>query len=192
MRFSCLTIGKRKRISLGTNRICVLTMAVIEWICWGNTRKGTENMWGLGRALLQWRIPVQCPWIFLGAPLKFNGAPGNIQGNLTGMVTSHERYGASNHRQLDCYCNNFVKLTAENKSRLKITGRLWVNSIFGFAYTVSKARIKYLQVRRTSYFWALWLFQMLKGPLFQTKLHLLNNVLLSGFQSSRGALKFTE
>ena len=25
------------------------------------------------------------PWIFPGAPLNFNGAPGNIQGNLTGM-----------------------------------------------------------------------------------------------------------
>ena len=25
------------------------------------------------------------PWIFPGAPLKFNGAPGNIQGNLTAL-----------------------------------------------------------------------------------------------------------
>ena len=82
--------------------------------------------------------------------------------------------------------------TTNNKSKLKITGRLWVNSIFGFAYTVSKTRKKYLQVRWTSYFWALRSFQMLKGPLFQTKLHWLSNVLLSGFQSSRGALKFTE
>ena len=31
-------------------------------------------------------IPVKLPWIFRGAPLKFNGAPGNIQGNLTGMI----------------------------------------------------------------------------------------------------------
>ena len=30
-------------------------------------------------------ILVQLPWIFPGAPLKINGAPGNIQGNLTGM-----------------------------------------------------------------------------------------------------------
>ena len=28
--------------------------------------------------------PVKLPWIFPGAPLNFNGAPGNIQGNLTG------------------------------------------------------------------------------------------------------------
>ena len=30
-------------------------------------------------------IPVKLPWIFLGAPLTSNGAPRNIQGNLTGM-----------------------------------------------------------------------------------------------------------
>ena len=33
---------------------------------------------------------------------------------------------------------------------------------------------KYLQVWRTSYFWALQSFQMFTGPLFQIKLHLLN------------------
>ena len=32
-------------------------------------------------------IPVKLPWIFPRAPLTFNGAPGNIQGNLTGMGT---------------------------------------------------------------------------------------------------------
>ena len=31
-------------------------------------------------------IPVKIPWIFPGAPLKINGAPGNIQGNLAGMI----------------------------------------------------------------------------------------------------------
>ena len=31
-------------------------------------------------------IPVKIPWIFTGPPLIFNGAPGNIQGNLTGMI----------------------------------------------------------------------------------------------------------
>ena len=30
---------------------------------------------------------VKLPWIFPGAPLIFNGAPGNIQGNFTGMQT---------------------------------------------------------------------------------------------------------
>ena len=31
-------------------------------------------------------IPVKLPWIFPGAPLKINGAPGNIQGNLTALL----------------------------------------------------------------------------------------------------------
>ena len=43
-----------------------------------------------------------------------------------------------------------------------------------------------------SYFWALWSFQMFVSPLFQSKLYLLSTVLLSGFQSSPGALKPTE
>ena len=30
-------------------------------------------------------IPLKLPWIFPGAALIFNGAPGNIQGNLTGV-----------------------------------------------------------------------------------------------------------
>ena len=29
---------------------------------------------------------VQLPWIFPGAPLKINGTPGNIQGNLTALM----------------------------------------------------------------------------------------------------------
>ena len=29
--------------------------------------------------------PVKLPWIIIGAPLKVNGAPENIVGNLTGM-----------------------------------------------------------------------------------------------------------
>ena len=33
-------------------------------------------------------IPVKFLWIFPGAPLIFNRAPGNIQGNLTGMLLS--------------------------------------------------------------------------------------------------------
>ena len=33
-------------------------------------------------------IPVKLPWIFLGAPLNFNGTPGYTQGNLTGMEVS--------------------------------------------------------------------------------------------------------
>ena len=39
-------------------------------------------------------IPVKLPWIFPGAPLNFNGAPGNIQGNLRGMGGTYARAGA--------------------------------------------------------------------------------------------------
>ena len=48
------------------------------------------------------------------------------------------------------------------------------------------------QVTRTSYFIALWSFQIFTNHLFLIKLHLLSTVLLSGFQSSTGALKSTE
>ena len=51
---------------------------------------------------------------------------------------------------------------------------------------------KYLQIQCTSYFRASLSLQMFTGPLFQIKLHLLWAVLLSGFQSSTGALKSTE
>ena len=51
---------------------------------------------------------------------------------------------------------------------------------------------KYSKVQRTSNFWALRSFEMFAGPLFQIKLHLLSTALLSGFQSSTGALKSTE
>ena len=34
-------------------------------------------------------IPVKLPWIFPGAPLKINGASGNIQGNLTSIRSAH-------------------------------------------------------------------------------------------------------
>ena len=38
-------------------------------------------------------IPVKLPWIFPGAPLKINGAPRNIQDNLTVMDTSGRTSG---------------------------------------------------------------------------------------------------
>ena len=31
---------------------------------------------------------LMLPWIFMGAPLIFNGAPGNIQGNFTALLSS--------------------------------------------------------------------------------------------------------
>ena len=44
----------------------------------------------------------------------------------------------------------------------------------------------------TSYFWALRSFHMFTDPFFLRKIHLLSTVLLSGFESSLGALKSTE
>ena len=44
---------------------------ILSWFLWD---KEQENI-----------IPVKLPRIFLGAPMKVNGAPGNSQGNFTGM-----------------------------------------------------------------------------------------------------------
>ena len=49
---------------------------------------------------------------------------------------------------------------------------------------VAHKTIWYLHVWRTSYLWSLWSYQGVRGSLFQIKLHLINTVLLSGFQSS--------
>ena len=77
----------------------------------------------------------------------------------------------------------------------------WLRSIFwSLSYHVLHKRSVKKQcqklgnifVRRTSYFWALRSFTMFTSPLFHIKLHSLNTVLLSGFQSSRWALKSTE
>ena len=47
-------------------------------------------------------IAVKLPWIFQGTPLKFNGAPGNIQGNLTPLqlLTLQIYHQTSNIRTL--------------------------------------------------------------------------------------------
>ena len=42
-----------------------------------------------------WRVQIylsRLPWIFLGAPLKVNGAPGNIQGNMTALYTPWQSF----------------------------------------------------------------------------------------------------
>ena len=45
----------------------------------------------------------------------------------------------------------------------------------------------YLQIWGTSYIWVSRSFEMFTGPLFQLNWHLLNTVLLCGFQSSHGS-----
>ena len=49
----------------------------LPWIFQGASLKVSGKWWPC--------IPVKLLWIFPGALLTFNGAPGNIQGNLTGM-----------------------------------------------------------------------------------------------------------
>ena len=60
-----------------------------------------------------------------------------------------------------------------------------------YVYAVSVSQIMEI-FTGPSYFSAVPSFQIPTGPLFQIKLHLLNIVLLSGFQSSAKALKSTE
>ena len=51
---------------------------ILEIEKYGCTDPNIYGLWGESRA-------VELTWIFPGAPLTFNWAPGNIQGNLTGM-----------------------------------------------------------------------------------------------------------
>ena len=43
---------------------------------------------------------VKLPWIFLGAPLIFNGAPANIQGSLTALWGDHGWARCRQHQHL--------------------------------------------------------------------------------------------
>ena len=53
-------------------------------------------------------IPVMLPWIFLRAQLTLNGAPGNIQGNLTGTVV----LGRVVFYKIQCFFCFFIHLDA--------------------------------------------------------------------------------
>ena len=46
---------------------------------------------------IQGNTHVKLPWIFPGTPLKVNGAPGNIQGNLTGITVKIEIHTCNHH-----------------------------------------------------------------------------------------------
>ena len=59
---------------------------------WVNTSRRKHDCWydlstTSGKVCF---IPVKLPWIFPEAPLTFNEAPRNIQGNLTGMMLVKE------------------------------------------------------------------------------------------------------
>ena len=66
---------------------CNLTWYHTYHCCeWGRTWINGETQKKPHILISQMRyIPVTLPWIFPGAPFIFNGAPGNIQGNLTGV-----------------------------------------------------------------------------------------------------------
>ena len=65
--------------------ICTMKLPILPislshmtvWIFFENCRTSTQ---------FTLHMPVKLPWIFPGAPLKINGAPKNIQGNLTGIL----------------------------------------------------------------------------------------------------------
>ena len=63
-------------------------------------------------------ISVKLHWIFSGAPLTFNGTPGNIQGNLTG---THAHFG---------YCAviglSFQELILSGRWRINTSGNWFV------------------------------------------------------------------
>ena len=56
--------------------------------CWKNASALFMQAGSSSFAQIRWSIPVKLPWIFPGVPLNFDGAPGNIQGNLTGKWPS--------------------------------------------------------------------------------------------------------
>ena len=63
-----------------TNSRFIITL--LSWGCWG-TRQ--HLLYAPRGSLCFDRSFVNLSWIFPGALLTFNGAPGNIEGNLTGM-----------------------------------------------------------------------------------------------------------
>ena len=74
------TIGNKKTNTISQS-LCKAFMAGICLL--SGLYKGTVS------------IPVKLPWIFLGGPLETNGAPGNIQGNLTGMCQQPLKNGGN-------------------------------------------------------------------------------------------------
>ena len=79
--------------------------------------KGLVGLKHIITTVIQKHICQGLPWIFLGAPLTFNGAPRNIQGNLTGMQQwlcdfHHNSLSAdpwaTNLREINSYKNNYI------------------------------------------------------------------------------------
>ena len=60
-------------------------------------------------------LPVQLPWIFSGAPLKVNGASGNIQGNLTAIYARSGSKISQYPFPADTRRNNNVVITPKRR-----------------------------------------------------------------------------
>ena len=69
------------------DHITVSTLADIVacWIYWENIKIYSHVLPFFNTEMAH--MPVKLPWIFPGAPLKVNGDPRNIQGNVTGLGT---------------------------------------------------------------------------------------------------------
>ena len=75
-------------------------------------------------------IPVKLPGVFPRAPLKFNGAPGNIQGNLTGVIWPTSTYKCIlvwtlSHYQIEMKCVLFDKGWCPCPSLLNVSCTGW-------------------------------------------------------------------
>ena len=87
----------RKPYSKWAGGIPDLAQPPLKW-CHGwviTSHKKTQRLVWLIHATTSGKvsfIPVKLPWIFPGAPLTFNEAPGNVQGNLTGMKSVEEAH----------------------------------------------------------------------------------------------------
>ena len=87
-------------------------------------------------------IPAKLPWIFPGAPLKINGASGNIQGNLMDMLQWNQNQNTQIFYQED---------TLENDSYLfSFTILLWFcRQHYGFVCWLEFYRSLFLRIYLT-------------------------------------------
>ena len=60
--------------------------------------------------------------------------------NVCITMTSHGRYGVSNHRHLECCFNSLIGLTAMKISKLCINGPLWWDTLGTVGFSSQKAR----------------------------------------------------
>ena len=117
--------------------------------------------------LYLYTIPVKLPWIFPGAPLKVNGVPGNIQGNVTGMqcvwlfgcfisIRTHYSEVSWASRRLKSpetrlLIQQHIEANNNKKSKLHIRGSWYKNPSMSDGFPLQRARY----VRSVSMAWCL-------------------------------------